>query len=489
MNLRFYILYGFVSLFPLWVFRANLEILDILILLFLLLFLPIVIHIQLFKLYFASKPKIIFFWLSLITFNCLDQNLSLWSPVKNGFLFINFNSPYINSLIISILSITILNLFFISKKTEALKIVFSFILVIFIFNIFDIPKNYSNFPKVTLLENKQEVKNDLNKKIVMIFDEMSGFNSIDSDVSNGKINNQKIKEFFQNNNFNIYENAYALFRDTDQSLGSTLNFLKTKEEYVNINRKVEVHFLKKSNNYFITNDLEKNKFFDLNEHKNIIVNQSMYINYCNHPKVIICNQFNPFDNNLTFLNGFKDTKLTRFVSAYRNNGAIFSYFIWRVFSQLRLVDTLLDPDGEKASIEYILNQIFENIKNNNDTSLFFSHIMVPHIPFAFNSKCEYDGDKSINYNRISLNEKRIQHNLEKLCLIKYLDQFFLKLKKINKFKNFEIIIFSDHDSRIVDDDNIKNDVIFVHKQKNSKNSLIEDKDISINDLLYNLSLN
>ena len=115
--------------------------------------------------------------------------------------------------------------------------------------------------------------------------------------------------------------------------------------------------------------------------------------------------------------------------------------------------------------------------------------MVPHIPFAFNSKCEYDGDKSINYNRISLNKKRIQHNLEKLCLIKYLDQFFLKLKKINKFENFEIIIFSDHDSRIVDDDNIKNDVIFVHKQKNSKNSLIEKKNISINDLLYNLSLN
>ena len=323
----------------------------------------------------------------------------------------------------------------------------------------------------------------------MIFDEMSGFNSIDSDVSNGKINNQKIKEFFQNNNFNIYENAYALFRDTDQSLGSTLNFLKTKEEYININRKVEVHFLKKSNNYFITNDLEKNKFFDLNEHKNIIVNQSMYINFCNHPKVIICNQFNPFDNNLTFLRGFKDTKLTRYVSSYRNNGAIFSYFIWRVFSQLRLVDTLLDPDGEKASIEYIFNNILENIKNNNDTSLFFSHIMVPHIPFAFNSECEYDGDKSINYNRISLNEKRIQHNLEKLCLIKYLDQFFLKLKKIDKFKNFEIIIFSDHDSRIVDDDDIKNDVIFVHKLKDSKISSVEDKEISINDLLYKLSLN
>ena len=489
MNIKFYIMYGFISFFPLWIFRANLSILDNIILLFLLLFLPILIHIQLFKLFFRRNSKIIFFWLALITFNSLDQNLGLWSPLKNGFLFINFNSPYLNTLFISILLIIILNLVFFYKKTEALKITFSFILVIFIFNVFDTPKYYSNFPKVNLIENKQEVKNDFNKKIVMIFDEMSGFNSIDTEVINGKTTNKKIKEFFQNNNFDIYENAYALFRDTDQSLGSTLNFIRTKEEYFNIDRKVEVHFLKKSNNYFITNDLEKNKFFDLSDHSNIIVNQSMYINYCNHSKVIVCNQYNPFDNDLTFLKGFKDTKFTQYVSAYRNNGAIFSYYIWRVFSQFRLVDTLLDPDGEKASIKYIFNQIFENVRDNKESSLFFSHIMVPHIPFAFNSKCEYDGDRSINYNRISLDKKRIQHNLEKLCLTKYLGEFFDKLKKINEFENSEIIIFSDHDSRIVDDDNIKNSVMFLHKKKNSKTSTINSNNLSINNIIYNLNLN
>ncbi len=489
MNIKFYIIYGFVSFFPLWIFRANLSILDIIILLFLFLFFPILIHIQLFKIFFKSKSKIIFFWLSLITFNSLDQNLGLWSPTKNGFLFINFNSPYVNTLLISILLIIGLNLILFYKKQDALKIIFSFILVIFVFNVFDTAKYYSNFPKVNLIEKKQEVKNDFNKKMVMIFDEMSGFNSIDTEVINGKITNQKIKEFFQNNNFDIYENAYALFRDTDQSLGSTLNFIRTKEEYINIDRKVEVHFLKKSNNYFITNNLEKNKFFDLSGHNNIIVNQSMYINYCNHSKVIVCNQFNPFDENLTFLEGFKNTKFTRYVSAYRNNGAIFSYYIWRVSSQFRLVDTLLDPDGEKASIKYIFNQIFENIRDNKDSSLFFSHIMVPHIPFAFNSKCEYDGDRSINYNRTSLDKKRIQHNLEKLCLTEYLDQFFNKLKKINEFENLEIIIFSDHDSRIVDDDDIKNSVMFLHKKKNSQISTINSDNLSINNIMYNLNFN
>tara|TARA_B110000114_G_scaffold143891_1_gene152525 strand:+ start:843 stop:1718 length:876 start_codon:yes stop_codon:yes gene_type:complete len=287
-----------------------------------------------------------------------------------------------------------------------LKILFSSILVIFLFNIFDISKNYTNFPNADLIKNKQVAQRNLNKKIVLIFDEMSGFNHIDSNVDNGKIINQKIKEYFKKNNFDIYENAYALFRDTDQSLSSALNFIKTKKEYININIDKEVHFLKKSNNYFVTNELMQNKFFDLDNHKNIIVNQSMFINYCNHPKVIICNQFDPFDKDLTFINGFKNTKISKYISAYRNNGSIFSYLFWRVASQVGLVDTFLDPDGEKASIRFIFDQIFKDILMNKETSLFFSHILVPHIPYAFNSKCEYDGSKTINYNRISSKKKK-----------------------------------------------------------------------------------
>tara|TARA_B100000767_G_scaffold223104_1_gene211945 strand:+ start:291 stop:1760 length:1470 start_codon:yes stop_codon:yes gene_type:complete len=488
MHFNIFKLYGVVCFFPVWVFRTNFEIYDILILIFFFLFLPTLFHIIIFKSYYKIKPKTIYFWLSLITFYCLDQNLGLWTIAKNGFSIINFDSPYLNSSFFSIISVFFLYLLFLLIKRDAVKIIFSSIFVILLFNVLDTSKNYVNFPKIDLIENKQVVQNDLNKKIVLIFDEMSGFNSIDSNVDNGKIINQKIKEYFIINNFDIYENAHALFRDTDQSLGSTLNFIKTKEEYVDIDINKEVHFINKSNNYFTTNKLEQNKFFDLNNHKNIVVNQSMYIDYCRHPKVIICNQFNPFDKNLTFINGFKSTKISKYVSAYRNNGSIFSYFFWRMVSQIRLVDTFLDPDGEKASIRYIFDQIFENILINKDTSLFFSHILVPHIPYAFNQECEYDGNRTLNYNRISFEKKRIQHNLEKACLIKYLDEFFMKIKKIRQFENFEIIIFSDHDSRIEPLDNIRNNVVFLHKKKNSKISKSKNNEISINKLLYDLSI-
>ena len=488
MNFKLYRLYGLVSFFPNWVFRANLEINDILILFFFFFIIPIFIHDQIFKIYLKNKSKIIYYWLSLITFYTLDQNFSLWGIAKHGILNINLNSPYLNSILSAIVSIIFIYFLFYFSKKNALRIIFSFILVVFMFNIFDSPKNYSNFPKVDLIENKQVIKKKLNKRLVMVFDEMSGLNHVDSNVYNGEISNQSIKNYFAKNNFDIYINAFALFRDTDQSLGSALNFIKTNEEYINIDKNKEVHFLNKSNNYFVTNDLVQNKFFDINDHKNIIVNQSMYMNYCNHPKVIVCNQFNPFHDSLSFIKGFKNTKLSKYVSAYRNNGAIISYLFWRAALQIRLIDSFLDPDGEKGAIKYIFNQVFDNIKNYKDTSLFFSHILVPHVPFGFNDNCEYDGDKTTDFNRITLKQKRIQHNVEKLCLINYLDGLFLELKKINEFENLEIIIFSDHDSRFERSDNIENNVIYFHKERNSKTSKIKNDKISINNLLYSLSI-
>ena len=488
-NSKLYFLYGCICFFPNWVFRANLEINDILILIFFFFVIPLFIHNQVFKYYLAKKLKNIFYWLSLITFYAVDQNFSLWGVGKGGILIIQPVSPYLNSLLYAIVAIIFIYFLFYLGKKNTLKIIFSFVLAIFIFNVFDSPKNYSNFPKTDLIKKKQRVKNNFNKRLVMIFDEMSGLNHIDSNVYNGETNNRIIKDYFIKNNFDIYSNAFALFRDTDQSLGSSFNFINSTEDYFNINKNKDVHFLEKSNNYFVTNEMTQNKFFDINEHKNIVVNQSMFIDFCNHPKVIVCNQFNPFDKKLTFIEGFKNTKLTRYISAYRNNGAIFSYNFWRLALQIRLIDSLLDPNGEKASIKYIFNQVFDNIKNNKETSLFFSHIIVPHVPFAFNEKCEYDGSKAINYNRITLKQKRIQHNLEKLCLLNYLDEFFLKLKKINEFENLEIIIFSDHDARFVRSTDIVNNVIFFHKEKNSKTSIIKEDKISINKLIHNLSLN
>ena len=143
---------------------------------------------------------------------------------------------------------------------------------------------------------------------------------------------------------------------------------------------------------------------------------------------------------------------------------------------------------KKHLFDIIFQQLFEDIKNNKNSSLFVSHMMVPHIPYAFKKNCEYDGRKTTNFNSLSIDEKIIQHNLEKYCLIYYLDEFLKKLMEVSEFKNLEIIIFSDHDARL-DASQIKNNVIFVHKKKGSEKSNIINDEVSINKLFYNLNIN
>jgi hypothetical protein len=488
MNTKFYKIYGIICFFPVWVFKSSLNIIELLALFFLLSAIPFYIHKLILRYFIKTQSNIIHIWLGLITFYCIDQNFGLWI-FSQKFNFIFYTSPFIVAMYFSMAVILFLSLIFFLLKQNALKILFSFIMVIFVFNIFDSSKNFNNFPSADLSHNNQQTKNNsLEKKIVLIFDEMTGLNSVDDKVENSNDINEYILSYFLKNKFDIYINAFSLFKDTDKSLSSTFNFIKNKQDYKNIDQSKPLHFIKKSKNYFVVNDLTKNSFFDLDQNRNIVIQQSMFINFCNHPKVIICNQFNPFDKNLTFLNGFKDTKLTKYVSVYRNNGSILSRIIWRSLLHIRAVDTLLDPDGEKASIQFIFNQLFKNIQNNKDSTLFFSHILVPHIPYGFTKNCNYDGTKTTNFNSMSVDQKKTQHNLEKYCLVKYLDEFFNELKKISEFENFEIIIFSDHDSRI-DQSQIKNNVILVHKKVRSKDSKIIKDKISINQFLYNLNSN
>jgi len=488
MNSKLYKFYGVLCFFPIWVFKSNLIIIELTSLLIVFLILPIFFHMLMLKHHNKTKSNVIYIWLSLVTFYSIDQNLGLWN-FSQGFTFINTFTHFLRAAYFSLIVIIFLNLIFFLLKQNAIKISLSFILAIFIFNIIDNSKNYSNFPKVDLSHNKQQItQKTLNKKVVLIFDEMSGLDSLDANVENGDYVNQYILDFFLQNKFNIYSKAFSLFKNTDQSLSSVFNFIKSEQDYFKINKKKKEHFIKKSSNYFIVKNLTDNKFFDIKQNKNIVVQQSMYINFCDHPKVIVCNQFNPFNKNLTFLNGFKNTKLSKYISLYRNNGTIISRVIWRFFLEIRIIDSLLDPIGEKASIKYIFNQLFEDIQNNKDSSLFFSHILVPHIPYGFNKDCNYDGDKAIDYNSMSFDQKSIQHNLEKYCSIKYLEEFFEDLKKISEFKNLEIIIFSDHDSRI-SPALVANNVIFAHKKSSSKKSNLIEETVSINELFYNLNFN
>ena len=50
-------------------------------------------------------------------------------------------------------------------------------------------------------------------------------------------------------------------------MSSSLNFIIDIKDYENINTKKNKQFIKKSNNYFIVNELTNNKLFDMDEYK------------------------------------------------------------------------------------------------------------------------------------------------------------------------------------------------------------------------------
>ena len=78
MNLKLFKVYGLICFFPLWIFRSNFTLIEIIVFFVLMVILPFYVHKQIFKYYLKKQSKKIYFWLSLITFYSIDQNLSLW---------------------------------------------------------------------------------------------------------------------------------------------------------------------------------------------------------------------------------------------------------------------------------------------------------------------------------------------------------------------------------------------------------------------------
>ena len=472
--MKLYNLFGIISLFPLWSFRANLDFLHFFFIFLIFFFIPLVIHFKIIK--NLSSNFTIFFsaWMALLFVYTVDQNIGLWSSSLK--ILDTAISQYIKSLIFLLcfflLSLSLILIF----KKNGIKIFFSIILSIFIFNILDTSRNLSNFPKIetnNIFDNKKKKSKD--QKLILIFDEMSGITSEDSNHISGKEAIEAILEVFKKYNFNIYTNIFSIFISTNKQIPSILNFITSEKQYL-FKKKIypeKYLYLNKTNNYFQTYDLNKNSFFDQDYINKIVIYQSMYLNYCNHQKVFRCHQYNPFDKKIKFLPGFKDSIFTKIISAYKNNASATSSIIWRLLRHVNVIDSLLEPEGEKASFKFILDNISKSLENK-DVDLVFAHILVPHIPYGFDEKCEYDGSRGTNFNFMTIDQKRSQHNLERICVAYYLDNFFDSLKKKKIFNKLEIMIFSDHDSRIAQDE-LGSSIIFAKKKSGSKDSKIISK--------------
>ena len=424
-----------ISFFPIFIFRSNLSINEIIFALFIFL-VPILFITNL--ILNNNKKKNIFFksYLSLIIVYGIDNHLGLWNgviqPIRHDLIDI-FGIIFVPGVILFIgLAVLVFFIILIAKE-KFYRFILVFLCAIFIFGIFDQTKSYKQIKNFTNESDKKYYKTNL----VIIFDEMSGINSFESTNDNTFDIDAYIKKFFKKYNFEFYSDVESISRNTRASVSALLNFRydgSTAREM----------FLEPSSNYFSEHNLNENLFFE--KYNDISVHQSMHINYCNSKNVSKCESYNPFIEK-KFLNGFNDSYLTKIISIWKLNGSISSAIMWRSLRQLRIIDSILEPEGHKAAFPNLFKLLEIDIKSKK-YDLIFVHSLVPHRPYGFDTKCNYDGSLALTNRYFSVDKMVKQHNLERKCTLFYLGVFLENLKENNLINSIDFTILSDHGARI-----------------------------------------
>ena len=467
MNLRLNSFLVFFSFFPVWFFKFKIYKIDIFFISIFLIVLFFLIIYSLSKIQKLSNKFYYYFFLSGIIFFGLDNYLSLHREVTHisSFVAQNLGGIYYSSLLLVAFLFLIILFILLKINQNGVKIFSVTIFTLAIFSFISSTKSIDNL-KTFNLQTKEQANLPT---IVIIFDEMSGLNSYESQTKEGKIFDKKAKEISKKNNLILYEKIYTNNRNTIFAISSLFNF-----ETVENLEKNKIH-LKNENSIYANYSLMLNKFFD--KFKNISVFQTHYLNYCENKNVQKCKSFNPFDN-IKYITGFKDTTLTHYINAWKFDGSITALLSWRILRHYELIDVTLSGQGEKASILFYLDKIIYDIKSKN-FDLIVAHTLVPHKPYGYNKKCEHQGFKSLNNynNKLSIETHTLYHNIDRICTIQFIDNFLNKIENENiKYK--KIVFLSDHGSRNLQEnpESVLNNILII-KDPNSKFRLISQKKI------------
>ena len=117
--------------------------------------------------------------------------------------------------------------------------------------------------------------------------------------------------------------------------------------------------------------------------------QTLTIDFCRNINVITCETHNPYSNEKIKKIEYTRPNLTNIISKFSYQNSIFSRIFSRFLVELKIVNLSISPRSDKAYFQFSLNELFSVIKKR-DYDLYFAHFLVPHKPFGYNSKCEYE---------------------------------------------------------------------------------------------------
>jgi len=445
----------FISFFPTFILRSNLNISEIIYTLFIFMAPALLIN------YFIAKKKLFndkFFvlYLSLIITYGIDNHIGLWSGIIQPLRFDLrdiFGVIYIPGFIFLIIVVLLITYILLIAKGKFYNVILVFLLTIFIFNIFDQTKSHNKI--VNFKKNTNNYYN--NTAVVFIADEMSGITSFESLSDGGQQFTKQARKFFKKYEFEFYSDISSLNRHTLHSVSAYVNLTEDMN--------TRIKHVEASKNYFMEYELKKSSLFE--KFNDVSIFQNMHLNYCNFDSITKCESYSPFKNK-KYLLGFKDTFLTKIISIWKINGSITAALTWRSLRQIRLIDSILEPEGHKTSF----NDLFDNLKKDIESKnydLIYVHSLVPHRPFGFNKNCNYDGGKSVlnRYKYKAYKDSVEQHNLERNCVLLFFSKFLDDLESSNLINNIDLTILSDHGARTKRKDPTS-ELSVIYARKNSK---------------------
>ena len=253
MNLRYNIIF-FLSFFPIFIIKSNLNFIELFFILTFFLILCL-FNFLFIKILIDKKNIYNVIYQSLIMVYGLDNHLGLFNGLIQsniGFFLKHFNVIYIPGLLVLLI---LFILFFFLKlnldESKLSKIFITSLLTLFIFNIIDDTKSYTKIPYF----EKENSKTFKQTTFVMLWDEMSGLNSLSSKSKEGKQVDYNFEKLFQKYHFDYYTKSYSISKNSVTSISSLVNFKDDVDSEIKV-------LASSSKNYFIEYDINKNLFFE-----------------------------------------------------------------------------------------------------------------------------------------------------------------------------------------------------------------------------------
>lgn len=319
-----------------------------------------------------------------------------------------------------------------------------------------------------------EYNADLPPVLYIILDEHIGLGYIPSGVSTAPAAVEKMHAFYVGYRFLLFENAFSRYFDTHRSIPTALNFIPEFDKEIFL-RELGVDRIRKQKY-----SLLKNRVFDLLEQKGykFRLYHTAYFNICSdRPDEHIEYCLEDDSARIGVLSKTPIAVTTKLkliiatwfstVKMFKTNRSVFDHYT-RIWLGSGVHDAIIDQFKGFTTVQTgpigsmrLLDQLEKDIVRSPGGTVFFAHLLLPHFPYLYDSKCGviknpetwqnslyFHVGKSVKGEKLYL-EIYERYYDQVACIYTRFDRLFAVLQEKNILENAIVIIHGDHGSRNV----------------------------------------